>query len=480
MKIKEAAPFLINLIGTAKELRDYCIAWSLGFCGGENNISDLEKLADHKTEYVRYIAREAIYKISSETKREELKQNALAKLSEQIQTAIKNKDAENLTAVLFEERQKVTGKSHDFLVRLYESRNETARFVLLDFLREIPLKTKFFKPVRQIFKIAEYRRDAEVFGILAKRFEVSYPTFHSSPWGNWLYLRKEDGTWEHIRHSKEELAKENSRIAFSNKTRDYFLRRTWRTLRRLGELGDAENYVKLAVGSLLQFSDADAKEIKKSVFYDYRDENGNRDWRNPKKIEIYWDKFSPYLLFSHILYENSPRYEFKTNSHGFRLKADHAPGEDAPQIREEAFPKLWEENPRGLLHLLPESLCEPVHEFAVKALRDCPKFVETFSIGTIMMLLYRPYSVTAKFGFEIAKKLYDPANPNIELALAVVTSEDSEARAEAFKWIDAKRDLFAKESPLFIKLFASNTPTRENLRAKFCKKPFLQKRKRKI
>lgn len=454
LQIKEAAPALVNLIGTAKELRDYCIAWSLGFCGGENNISDLEKLTDHKAEHVRRIAREAIYKIGGEAKREALKQNALAQLSEKIQTAIKNKDAENLKTFVFQETQKVTGKSHDFLVRLYESFDETARVALLEFLREIRLKTKFFKPVRQIFKLAEYRRDAEVFGILAKRFEASKAGYTSSYWGDYIYRYDENGNWETI-NSKSELKKEDSRLAYSNKTKDYFMRRTWRTLRRLGELGDAENYVKLAVGSLLQFSDADAKEVKKSVFYNYRDENGNWDWRNPKLTEIYWDKFSGYLLFSHILYENSPRYELKTGSRGFRLKEGHKPNDDAPPIREEAFPKLWEEKPVGLLHLLAESECLPVHEFAVKALRDCPEFVAAFDTEAILMLLSRPFAVTAKFGFETAKKLYDPANPNIELALAVATSEDAEARAEAFKWIDAKHDLFAKNSPLFIKLFTS-------------------------
>lgn len=455
LQISEAAPFLVNLIGTAKDLRDYCIAWSLGFCGDEKNVSDLEKLANHQAEHVRRIAREAIYKIGDETKRADLRQDALAKLPENVRTFIKNEEAENLAAFLREETSRIKGKSFGALVWLYESDNQTARVSLLEILREIALKANLFKPVRHIFKIAEYRRDAEVFGILAKRFEVSRPGFHSSYWGDWLYLQKEDGAFEYIQNSKTELAKEDSRVAFGSKTRDYFLRRTWRTLRRLGELGDAENYVKLAVGSLLQFSDADAKEIKKSVFYDYRDENGNWNWQNPTTKEIFWDKFSPYLLFNHILFENSPRYEFKTNSHAFRLKEGHTPDDEIPKVREEAFPKLWEENPRGLVHLLAQSECRPVHEFAVKALRDCPKFVETFDAETILMLLSRPFEITAKFGFEIAKKLYDPSNPNVDLAVAVATSENAEARAEGFKWIDAKRDLFAKDGSVLIGLFAS-------------------------
>lgn len=455
LQIKEAAGDLARLIGTAKELRDYCIAWSLGFCGDEKTISNLEKLVEHKTDYVRRIAREAIHKIADESKRTELNKAAISRLPENIQAFIKDKNAENLETFLREEMSKIKGKSFDVLIRLYESFDETARVALLEISREIPLKVNFFKPVRQIFKIAEYRRDAEVFGILAKRFETSKSGFTSSSWGDWVSLQKEDGTWEYIQNKKTELVREDSRIAYSNKTKDYFMRRTWRTLRRLGEIGDAENYVKLAVGSLLQFSDQDAQEVKKSVLYDYRDENGNWNWQNPKLTEIFWDKFSGYLLFNHILFENSERYELKTGSRGFRVKAGHQPGEDAPKSREEAFPKLWEEKPVGLLHLLAESECQPVHEFAVKVLRDCPQFVETFDTQAIVMLLSRPYKITAKFGFEIAKKLYDPMNPNVELAVAVAASDDDEARAEGFKWIGAKRELFAKNVSVLLKLFTS-------------------------
>lgn len=461
LQIKEAAPFLAKLIGTAKELRDYCIAWSLGFCGDENNISDLEKLAEHKAEYVRRIAREAIYKIGGEAKREQLKQNALAQIPEHLQGLINGKDAENLTAFLQDEMSKIKGKSFDNLVLLYESRDETARISLLEILREITLKANLFKPVRQIFKMAEYRRDAEVFGILAKRFEVSRPGFHSSYWGDWVSLLKEDGTWEYIQNKKTELSKADSRIAYSDKTKNYFLRRTWRTLRRLGEIGDAENYVKLAVGSLLQISDADAQPVKKSVFYTYRDENGNWDWYNRERIEIFWDKFAPYLLFNHILYENSSSYEYKIGSRGFRLRVGCDPREeskyidDLPNEREEAFPKLWEENPRGLVHLLAESECQPVHEFAVRALVDCPKFLETFDTEVVLMLLSRPYNITSKFAGEVAQKIYDPKNPDFELVIAVATSENEITRDYAFEWIDENRDFFVKKPLLFQKLFSS-------------------------
>ena len=71
------------------------------------------------------------------------------------------------------------------------------------------------------------------------------------------------------------------------------------------------------------------------------------------------------------------------------------------------------------------------------------------------MLLARPYDVTAKFGFELAKARFDAANPNVELVAAVALCANAEARAEAMKWIDARREFFAKESSLMLKLLTS-------------------------
>ncbi|MEZ5427818.1 MAG: WGR domain-containing protein [Pyrinomonadaceae bacterium] len=454
LKMAEATPHLVKLIGTAKELRDYCIAWSLGFCGDGTIFAELERLTAHPAEHVARIAREAVFKLADQNERNELKKRAVKKLPEVLQIPAENGTAENFETVLRREIEKQTDGSFAIFTLLYEIDNEITRPVLLKILREIPFRPRYFKPVRQIFKMAEYRRDALVFGTLAKRFEIEKAGFYSSPWWDSVTLFDETKKrWEYGINRKKELAGENSRIAYSDKTKDYFRRRTWRTLRRLGEIGDPD-YVSMAVGSLLAFSDADDRGEKISKFYDYRDENGNWDWRNPRVTEIHWDGFSPYLLFNHILYENSPRYENRTGARGFRLKAGIKSG-DKTNRREEAFPKLWEENPVGLLHLLSESECAPVHEFAVKALRDCPRFTDTLQTDAVLMLLSRPYEITAQFGFDLAAALYDPADPDVELAVAVAICNNEKARQEAFRWMDARRELFAKTESVLLKLLCS-------------------------
>jgi predicted DNA-binding WGR domain protein len=458
LKIKEAAPHVANLVGTARELRDYCIAWSLGFCGDENSLPVLEKLAAHRAEFVRRIAREATRKLGDEKLKNDLIEKAISELPQTLRNLAKNAAPEGFEKALREEISKPARGSFAVLSRVYEIDNAVTRPALLKILREIPFKPKFFKPVRQIFKAAEYRRDAEVFGIIAKRFETENHNFRQNPWGGWILIPKENGDFDPFAGIYEavkpaELKKEDSRLAYGDKTREYFRRRTWRTLRRLGEIGDAD-YVKMAARALLEYSDADAREPKKTVFYDYH-HTGRYDWRDPKLTEIFWDRFSPYLLFNHILYQNSPRYELKTSSRGFRTKGEYKTGDPAPNVREEAFPRLWEAQPENLLRLLAESECLPVHEFAVKALRDCREFVAKLDVQTVLMLLEKPYEITNELGFEIAKSLYDENDPNVELAVAVAVCQNAEVRSEAFRWIEARREIFAKNEAAMLKLLTA-------------------------
>jgi predicted DNA-binding WGR domain protein len=450
LKIKESAAFLPNLLGTGKDLRDYCIAWSLGFCGEEDSISVLEKLNTHPAEFVRRIAREAIFKLADEPLRNQLREKVFIELPESLKSSIKFADAESFEAALRSEIENQKRGSYNFLTQIYAADFETTRPALLGILSEAPFKPRYFKPIRHIFKMAEYRRDAEVFGIIARRFEIESAGFHASPWWDSVYLEGENGKWATVKRS-DELAKDNSRLAYSNKTKDYFRRRTWRTLRRLGELGDAD-YVKMAVGALLAYTDADALEPRVSTIYDYH-HTGSYDWRDPKTTTVRYDAYAPYLLFNHILYGNSKRYEFKPGTRAFRLIGNT--GDKVPSFREESFPKLWEAQPAALLHLIAESNCRPVHEFAVKVLRDCPNFLKNLDVETIIMMLSRPFEATANLGFELVAARYDAANPNVELVTAIAVSNSAEARREAFKWIDAKRDLYAKNASVMLRLLTS-------------------------
>ncbi|MBD0327798.1 MAG: HEAT repeat domain-containing protein, partial [Pyrinomonadaceae bacterium] len=322
------------------------------------------------------------------------------------------------------------------------------RPALLDVLRTCPFVPNYFKRVRHIFKSAEYRHDAEVYGLIAYRFEKEWAMFRNSYYAlnaepRWSFLSL--GLNNYIEKADKEIKKSDSKIAYGSRTRAFFRRRVWRTLRRLGELGDTE-YVRMAVGVLLPYTDADAQPPKESTFH---------SWQTGQSKTVRWDAYAGYVPFNHILYTNSPRYTLKPPTTAWRCRVSYKPGDPLPESREEAFPEMWERVPVGLLHLISESNCLPVHEFAVKALRSCQEFCAELDTEAIIMILSRPYDVTARLGFELAAQRYNPSSPDRALVLAVLNCVDVEARTAALNWVDERRDYFLRDGDFLVSLITS-------------------------
>lgn len=168
LKIKEATPLLIQLLGTGEPLRDYCIAWALGWCGGKNAIASLEHLsnASHPA-FVRRIAFEALLKLSNQNAKAALRSECINRLPSPLPKLAQNGSAEAFTAALKTYLDSSDYKRFAVLDTIYQIDNEYVRPALLDILCEAPLKPNYFKQIRHIFKMAEYRHDSEIFGILS-------------------------------------------------------------------------------------------------------------------------------------------------------------------------------------------------------------------------------------------------------------------------------------------------------------------------
>ena len=159
---------------------------------------------------------------------------------------------------------------------------------------------------------------------------------------------------------------------------------------------------------------------------------------------------------NHILYSNSSRYVLTLNSKAWRYREGYKPDDPEPEVREEAFPELWEQNPTALLRLLLESNCCIVHHFAVKALRAClHPFCDELDLNTLIQLVSAPYDVTAQLGFELVRDRYNPTQPNRELILAVANCLVPEARTQAYQWIDEQREHFLQDSNAIATLVTS-------------------------
>jgi predicted DNA-binding WGR domain protein len=457
LRLTAAVPSLLRLI-RGDALMDYSVAWALGKCGDPSAIPALKQLyeSSRSPEHVRRIALEAIFQLSP-TERDQLRSRIFTQLPVPIQSAIQQGTADRFTQVLRDYLNTGNYQQFSVLDQLYQIDSELTRPALLEVVRSAPLRPNYFKPLRHIFKMAEYRQDVEVFSLLAYRFEkeaaLQLRVYRNPQTGEMIYKDGDDALiaigipWQQATNPKDL----ETCVAYQRKTREYLRRRVWRTLRRLGELASPE-YIKLATGLLLQFSDADAEPARRTSHSRWSSSQGR--WVQ-REIVNDWDTYARYIVLNHILYEHSPRYVLKPRSKAWRCQPPYRPGDPEPLEREEAFPDLWEQHPAALLQLLLESQCQLVHRFAVKALRACQSFCIAIEIPTLIRLLESPYEITAQFSFELARSRYQPAQPNHDLILAIANCAYAPARSQAHQWILEQRDRFLADSSLIAGLVTS-------------------------
>ncbi|MEZ4382156.1 MAG: WGR domain-containing protein [Nannocystaceae bacterium] len=462
LKIEAAVPSLVGLLGSGSELLDYTITWALARCGDAStfgllldkhgltaSILDGELRAALNKIFPRAQGSRMNARVAFEALRAwggalaaKVAEHAYSRLPTHLQQLVDAGPAEALTTALREHLEADTAAAYKALEHLYLLDTPNVRPALLAAVRAAPMRPPAFRTLRHLFKAAELRVDAELFGALAHRFATAPAMFRAPRWGDRVYLGRT------YMRATAELQKGDSRLAYSSKTRAYLRRRVWRTLRRLGEAEDPD-YVRLAVGCLLPFTDADAKAVQSRSHYDYRSRS---------RSSTHWDAYAGYQVFNQILYRHSPRYTLRPGTVAWRCSAGYKPGDPPPPVREEAFPKLWDQLPVGLVHLLAESGCARVHEFAVKALRANQAAVDALDVDILITLLGRPYEVTAAFAFDAAKARYQPQAPDLRLLGALADAAYEPARAQAFAWIDGARLAAMNDAPLIAGLLVARHP----------------------
>ncbi len=400
LRIASAAQLLVGLVGTKGDMRDYCIAWSLGRVGGASGVDALRRLRTRPAEHVSRMATAALLAVLPDAQKAALK------------AEIKASKPDNLvTWYLCDEREKV-----------------------LEAVRTQKLAPPHFQHLRAVFKLAEFRDDGQVYGILAHRFATTKAMFDNKGGGARVLDRSgRRRTWMGNRQLATMLASKNPTVAYGSRTRWYMRKRVWRTLKRMGEIDDPA-FTRMAVGVLVAYTDEDAREVNQTSSYNYRER---------RHVHTHYDKFAGYWAFNHLLFLNSPRYE--KHNRVWRTQGGWRPGGRVPRIREEAFPLLWDKNPRALLHLLAESKCEPVHVFAVRALRANAAFAQSLPVPAIAMLLNAPYEATVRYGFELAQTRFRPGAPaaeQIALAFAVANCAVESIRQEGRRWFEAAPQTF--------------------------------------
>lgn len=444
--IEDAAPSIIKLADKSEPIQLYACIWSLSKIGYPKAVSFFQEILKEKhPAYILNLAQAALLNVCDDDLLKKEIASLSAKLPESLQQAIKSEE-KFLNAFCHDLFTKFGSGSCDFLVPFYLISIKDARlrnaFVLA--IKEVPVKAGYFKFVRQIFKISEMLNDTQVYGILVKIIEKAPATFSTS----YTYVNNK---WT---ETSEELKKENSALAFSQKTKEYFGRRMLRTLRKLGN-DKSVLYTKYATDIMLQFDDEKdltSPEKKSDVNYIYNSED-----RNYTRVEniTWYDTYSNYRPLYYILYANSTRYRLPAKATKWQCLGPFTPGQTFEPLREEAFAVLWNEAPDDIIRLLCESGCERVSDFALFVFQNNSAFKEKITEEHILAFIKNNAPKTQRLGFDLVKELYAAKAPGALIITALLMSKIEEARVYAQQCIDKDPAKFANDGELILAILLS-------------------------
>lgn len=395
-RLRAAVPALIEQIQRGDAMQDYCIAWSIGRCGDAGAAVAMRELhARGTSDPVRRMALQSWLMLAGDAARRTHADALLGDWPAWLRELWTAQDEQTLSALPALDERWNKLPLNDWLEQLDQVAlaHPLARRILLAQLRRLPLQAGVFRAVRHIYKAAELRADAELFGVLHHRFETSASSATTS---NGMYIRRK---WVPF---AEEAARPDSTVAYSVRTRGYLLRRGWRTLRRLGQAADPA-YIPLALGALAEMRDDTAGEAHE------------RDGR-------FHDRYGHWLLFNRMLRAKGAWRVTRSGLSWYKAAAI-----TAPQTREEAFPELWDAHPEALLWLMQHSQCEGVHQFAALALIDNTAYCAALPLDIVRDLLRSPYQAAARFAFALCRARFAPGVPDTDWLMLLLQSNLPEA-----------------------------------------------------
>ncbi len=409
-KNQELSILITSKLDTSIWSLKYSILWTLGRIGSEVDIRTLERYFKNSDEKLSSLALEAMLALTNKSHRKMVYQT--------------HSKAEIVTPTVLEELVDTHINDETKSVELNQVLKDAylqAWFddALLETLRNILPKIDFspnaFKGLRYILKMSEFRLDAETFAIAHYHLSKSNPYFYRSEWSEYHY--NEQGQL----HIDKELASPNAKLAHSQLTHNYLIRRQWRVLKQLG-INQSPDYVRFATQLLLQYQQSDEKQAKKSEQYVYDSVARRYDIRTN-----HYDGYARYATFNSVLRSHNPAYN--------RTSAGYAWTYD-PEIeftgRGEAFPELWDRAPNYLLELVLSGQCLPVVDFALLALKDNHKYVQALSLDILVNVMVRPYPACHSFALPLIEQCLTTETLAVTHYLTLLRSQVDKAQQIAF------------------------------------------------
>ncbi len=465
--LPEALPYLAQLLHQPRSenpsLMRYCLLWAIARCA--RNASEAQKssvqpalrhLLDASVDEQTY---QVAAQIFSPSERAVYRENLVQKLPPYFQQLIQR--ASNASAREVGEKLRLTLEDYlknrpksqfNFVEKLYALTSDYPflRPTVHYFAQEAPFKAGYFKVLRHLYKIAEMRLDAELYGILSVRFEAVRPNFTAYPAGRHTYMEL-DGAWQAI-NQREELTKADSRLAFSNKTREWFIRRSMQTLLQSLEYTD-HTFVKLATSLMLALDDErHISKLRWDSSYKY-----NPQTRRWDELRTYYPQYREYLSIFYLLYGAFGDLKLCRNNTEWSISNDHYKDWEKAAGNFPFLPhaERWDACPQAYIHLLVEGKAALVLEFALARFQAHPQHAELlqrFDQNLLSQLLKKKHRPTALFALNILVKQFDPSQPNRALLLELLNNPHVEIREQGYQWLQANLASFVTDTQFVLQL----------------------------
>ncbi len=456
-RLPAAVPRLVELLGSADAMLDYCIAWATGRCGDAGAKQAMHELSQRSGDaHVRSIAGQAWLALATTEEAQQFAQGLIKQWPVELlgawqkaqQTTDLQKGMDEVLLALLSAKAWPAWRHDDWLEQLdiiaQAGVSPQARPLLLQQLRSLPVNLLVFRAFRHLYKAAEFRADAELFGILHQRFEKVWPLFKLTANTSYVYLER-----RYVSYA-DEVKKTNTRVAYSSLTRDYLRRRTWRTLRRLGELASAD-FTSMATGVLLACDDAhaDKAHIQRLVNWNYQSRSYTTELR-------FLSPYASWMVFNQLVHQHDSEVRTSRTALKWWIPAT-TDNLDYPARtkRQEAFPKLWDAAPEKLLYLMQHSLCHGVHAFAARALVDNQAYCQQLSLEKLQALLQSAYLPTREFAFGVIKQRFAQQTPDLGWLMILLATDYQPAAEFALGFIRKSPAQYAQEPGLIIAMITS-------------------------
>jgi WGR domain len=482
-KIQEAIPFIVRLFNSGDAMQEYACCWALARIEGPNSIPALRSIyTTHLSARLSAIAGAGLLQRQDTLEKEAHLLHYTNSLPEDFKQAVISQQPAVLEQLAMERIAQLQ-PNYKWLETLYllSTQKKWLRPLIRRLLLSITIQPGYFKHIRSIFKLAELLDDFEILGLLSCRIEREPELFShylsaEERQSIKLYLPQVEGAVK----IGVELAKTNSRLAYSNKTRWHFHRRTLRRLQLLGKT-DNTDYVKLATALLIAYQ----RNTDEKAFYSefsYR-------WRNSQyeNLETRFPASAQAIYLHQVLNGNSQQLKKVSGNRwqivnpaelgpvkkktaagkqepggllkmlgglfGKKKKEIPAPAVAVPPPQENTsdtpFLHLWNQLPQAYIQLLMDAQMDEIHEFAQHYVKNHPAYnsiIEKLDSNACKKLLGAAYTIPAAFGYEVVEKKYNGSEKDSGLLISMFNSIHAPAREKAKQWTNTDLSFYLDDA----------------------------------